>query len=76
MMEIAEINVLAISPPGQWKRTPTPQYPLNMVLGPDASLDNLEKKIICFPCPKIEPWFHSCPDGVAKYVPPSCPGWN
>ena len=40
-MEIDDINVLAISPPGQWKRTRTPQYPLNMGLGPSASLDKL-----------------------------------
>jgi len=71
MMEIDWINVLAISPPRRWKRNPTPQYPLYMRLGPDAGMDKLEKRIICCPCRKSNHGFHSCPDGVAKYVPPT-----
>jgi hypothetical protein len=51
-MDIDEINVLAFSPPARWKSNPTPQYPLNMRMGPGAGLDKLEKRIICCPCRK------------------------
>jgi hypothetical protein len=50
-----------------------PLVPIEHEAGPQCRSGQTWEENHLLPLPEIEPWFHSCPDGVAKYTAHAVP---